>query len=231
MNPQALPFTREAFLAMFGAYNQAIWPMHIVAFALAITAVALAIWRFQGSDRVISAILAAFWLWVGGVFFLGYQRVLDTSPISTVATVAFILQGLLWLWFGVVRRRLSFGASLTGYGIVGAALIAYAAVIYPTLSYLTGHVFPASPGFGLGTVPCPTTIFTFGLLLWTTSAAVPKRLLVVPFLWSLMGLSAPINYGIYEDVGLVVAGVLGVGLLWWRDRQAAQPARLKPRFA
>jgi hypothetical protein len=47
---------------------------------------------------------------------------------------------------------------------------------------------------------------------------------VVPFLWSLIGVSAPINYGIYEDIGLVVAGVLSVGLLWWRDRQAAQPA-------
>ena len=120
--------------------------------------------------------------------------------------------------------------STSGCGNVGGALIAYAAMVYPILSYLAGHVFPASPGFGLGTVPCPTTIFTFGLLLWTTSPVL-KRLLVVPFLWLLIGLSAPINYSIYEDVGLVVAGLVGVSLLWWRDRQAAQPGALKPRFA
>jgi Family of unknown function (DUF6064) len=230
MNPQALPFTREAFLAMFGAYNQAIRPVQVIAFALAITAVALANRPFHGSDRVISGILAGFWLWVGGVFFLGYQRVLDTSPISTVATAAFLLQGLLWLWFGVIRGRLTFRASTTLLGVVGGALIAYAALAYPILSYLAGHVFPASPGFGLGTVPCPTTIFTFGLLLWTTSPVL-KRLLIVPFLWSLMGLSAPINYGIYEDIGLVIAGLLGVGLLWWRDRQTARTAGLRPRYA
>jgi hypothetical protein len=123
VSPQALPLTRDEFLAMFGACNQAIWPMHIVAFTLAITTVALAMWHFHGSDRVISAIPAAFWVWVGGVFFPGFQRVLDASPISTVATVAFVLQGLLWLWFGVVRGRLTFGTSLNLYGIVGGAAV------------------------------------------------------------------------------------------------------------
>lgn len=231
MNPQALPFTREAFLAMFGAYNQAIWPVQVVAYALAIPAAALALRPVRASDRLIGAILAASWLWIGGVFFLSYQRVLDHSPISMLATLGFLLEGLLFLWFGVVRRQLTFGARLSPLGFAGGALVAYAAVVYPIVSALDGHIFPASPGFGLGTVPCPTTIFTFGLLLWTSSR-VPKRILVVPTLWAVMGgISAPLNYGIYEDFGLLAAGVLGTGLLWWRDYQAARPAALQPRFA
>jgi hypothetical protein len=231
MNPQSLPFTREAFLAMFGAYNQAIWPLQVVAYVLAITSVALAIRPARASDRLIAAILAIYWLWIGSVFFLGYQRLLDPSPISTLATLGFLLQGVLWLWFGVVRRELTFKARLSPLGIVGGALIVYAAVGYPVFAYLDGHIFPASPGFGLGTVPCPTTIFTFGLLLWT-NARVPKWLLVVPTLWAVMGgISAPLNYGIYEDVGLLVAGVLSTGLLWWRDHQAGRQAGLQPRFA
>ncbi len=231
MNAQGLPFTREAFLAMFAAYNQAIWPLQVVAYALAIAAVALAIRRVGASDRLIAAILTASWLWIGGVFFLGYQRVLDRSPISTVATAAFLLQGILLLWFGVVRRELTFAAGTGPLGIVGGALMAYAGIVYPILAYLDGHVFPASPGFGLGTVPCPTTIFTFGLLLWTSSP-VPKWVLVVPTLWAVLGgISAPINYGIYEDFGLLAAGVLGAGLLLWRDHRSAPQPRLRPRHA
>jgi hypothetical protein len=136
----------------------------------------------------------------------------------------------LFLWFGVVRRELTFKAGLDVFGVAGGALIAYAALMYPLLSYLGGHIFPASPGFGLGTVPCPTTIFTFGLLLWT-STRVPKWLLVLPTLWAVMsGISAPVNYGIYEDVGLLVAGVLGTGLLLWRDSHASRPATLQPHY-
>jgi len=232
MNTQALPFTREAFLAMFAAYNEAVWPLHIVAYGLAILAVLLAIRPFlRGSDRLIAAVLAAFWLWIGGVFFMSYQRLIDQSPISTIATVAFLIQGVLFLWFGVVQRGLTFKPGLDVFGVTGGALLAYAGLIYPLFSYLGGHIFPASPGFGLGTVPCPTTIFTFGLLLWT-STRVPKWVLVVPTLWALMGgISAPLNYGIYEDLGLLVAGVLGTGLLLWRDRHVSRSASLQPRYA
>ena len=147
MNQQTLPFSREDFLAMFGAYNQAIWPLHLVAYALAIVAVVMAIHPFiRWSDRLVVAILAAFWLWIGGVFFMGYQRVLDHSPISTVAMVGFLLQGCFLVWFGLVRRELTFKASLNVFGIVGGALIAYAALIYPLFSYLDGHIFPAGSG-------------------------------------------------------------------------------------
>ncbi len=232
MNSQALPFTREAFLAMFAAYNQAVWPLQILAYALAICAAVLAIRPFvRWSDRLIVAILAAFWLWIGGVFFMSYQRVLDHSPISTIATIGFLIQGVLFVWFGLVRRELTFKPNLDLFGVIGGTLIAYAGLIYPLFSYLDGHIFPASPGFGLGTVPCPTTIFTFGLLLWTSSR-VPKSVLIIPTLWAVLGgISAPVNYGVYEDLGLLAAGVLGTGLLVWRDRHASGAAKLQPRYA
>jgi Family of unknown function (DUF6064) len=174
-------------------------------------------------------VVCARWL---RIFFLGYQRVLDHSPISTIAMVGFLLQGAMLLWFGAIRRELTFKAGLDLYGSVALALVAYAAVLYPMFSYLDGHFFPASPAFGLGTVPCPTTIFTFGLLLWT-SGRVPKAVLVVPTLWALMGgISAPLNYGILEDVGLLLSGVLGTGLLLWRDHRAARGlTEMHPRYA
>src|SRR5690349_6074455 len=125
MDPRTLPFTREAFLAMFGAYNQAIWPLQVVAYGLALGAIALALWPTRRSHRLIAAILAVFWLWVGGVFFLGYQRALDPGPISTLATIGFLGQGVMWLWLGVLRQRLTFAPRLDLLGVVGGLLVAY----------------------------------------------------------------------------------------------------------
>lgn len=43
------------------------------------------------------------------------------------------------------------------------ALVAYAMVIHPVIGILVGHTWPAMPMLGIA--PCPTTIFTIGLLL------------------------------------------------------------------
>lgn len=67
---------------------------------------------------------------------------------------------------------------------------------------------PAMPTFGL---PCPTTIYTLGLLLWA-ERPMPRWLLTVPLAWSVLGASAARQLGVWEDLGLVAAGVLA-GLL------------------
>jgi len=141
--------------------------------------------------------------------------------------ILFVVQAILWLVYGVFRPRLSFRAEIDGYWIAGLVLIVYAMLIYPVIGALLGHGYPRSPSFGVA--PCPTTIFTFGLLLWT-SAKVPKAVLVIPFLWSLLGFVAALTLGIREDAGLLVAGVLGVALLFWRDRLPARPGR-RARYA
>jgi hypothetical protein len=79
-----------------------------------------------------------------------------------------------------------------------------------------------TPTFG---VPCPTTIFTFGMLLWT-KREIPLYIAIIPLLWSLVGLSAALSFGMKEDSGLVVAGVSGFLLIVLRNR--GQRARIKP---
>jgi hypothetical protein len=219
MNSANLPFTRDQFLGMFEAYNQAIWPAQLLAYVLGISAVALVIWRPRGSDRLIVGILAAFWAWLGAAFLLIAMRAIDAGPGPIVFGAAFLLQSLLWLVAGVLRHDLRFDARVTGVSAVGWALIAYALVVYPLLGVLAGHLYPRQPIFGVA--PCPTVIFTFGVLLLSVTR-VPKYLLIVPFAWAVTsGISAPLNFGIFEDFGLVAAGVAGTALLIWRDRRAA----------
>jgi hypothetical protein len=98
---------------------------------------------------------------------------------------------------------------------MGIIFILYALLIYPVLLKMTGHNYPQTPTFGL---PCPTIIFTFGMLL-LTDKKIPKYILIVPFLWSLIGFSAAVKLTVTPDYGLGIIGVLGTVLILFRDRK------------
>ena len=57
-----------------------------------------------------------------------------------------------------------------------------------------------------GVAPCPTTIFTLGILLLLRGGWV-IALSVVPLLWSFIGMAAAVQLGILEDLGMPVAGL------------------------
>jgi hypothetical protein len=220
-----LPFTIDQFFGVFEQYNQAIWPIHIVAYMLGIAAIILTVKKMRYSDQAISVILACFWAWMGIVYHLMYLSTINGAALGF--GVLFIIQAIVWLLFGVIRPKLAFQFDTNPYALTGILLIVYAMLVYPILGTLLGHGYPRSPSFGVA--PCPTTIFSFGLLL-LTSAKVPKSVLVIPFLWSLLGFTASFLLGVREDIGLVVAGVLSVGLLLWRDRPTVQSGR-RERYA
>ena len=210
-----LPFTTEQFLEVFETYNTAIWPAHIVAYLLGLLAIYLAFRKGSGGNRIISLILAGFWLWMGTVYHLTFFTSINTAAYGF--GLIFIIQGLLFLGVGVWKDWLKFRLKWDAYGITGAVLIIYAMVIYPLIGAQLGHGYPYAPMFGVA--PCPATIFTFGMLLWTTQK-ISWWMLVIPGLWSVIGFTAAINLGILEDTGLLVAGILGVGMLLMKGKIA-----------
>jgi hypothetical protein len=220
-----LPFTIEQFLHVFEQYNQAIWPIHMVAYALGLAAIALAVKQTRFSGQAISLILACFWAWMGIVYHMMYFSRINSAALGF--GLLFIIQAALWVIFGIMRPKLSFQPKRDMYGITGAVLIAYALLIYPLLGALLGHGYPRSPSFGVA--PCPTTIFTFGLLLWA-STRIPKSLLIIPFIWSVIGFGAAVWLGIREDIGLLLASVLSVALIFWRDRSSVHTGK-RERYA
>jgi hypothetical protein len=115
----------------------------------------------------------------------------------------------------MLKPRISFRFKVDLYSIVGIVFVAYAMIGYPVFGYYLGHLYPQSPPFGL--TPCPTAAFTFGLLL-LTDKKVPWLILVIPLLWAVGGV-IPVSIGILEDIGLILAGVLGTALLVYRDRK------------
>lgn len=207
-----LPFTVDQFLQVFSDYNLAIWPAQLFAYLLGFIALLLVAKNRKYTNKFVNLILAAFWLWMGGVYHITFF-----SEINTAAYLfgsLFLLQGVGFLILTWANTELIYSFRNDIYGLTGTTFIAYGMLIYPLQGYWMGHIYPQSPVFGVA--PCPTTIFTFGLLLHTRGK-VPIWLLTIPGLWSLIGFSAAFRLTIYEDMGLVVAGILGVALLLYRN--------------
>lgn len=211
----------DGLIALFERYNPAIWPLQIVAYLLGLVAIALVFVRAVWASRVVAAILAACWLWVGVVFLGIFGRSLAPT-VALVEGAIVATQGLLFLAVGVARPRLTFRAGADLYGVVGGLLVGYALVIYPILGYLLGHGYPRAPLFGVA--PCPTMIFTCGLLLWI-GTRVPRYLLIVPVLWALLATPAAVAQGVIEDLALPLAAGLAAALLLWRDRSVGLRSR------
>lgn len=208
-----MPFTIDQFMDVFATYNQAVWPAQWIAYLLGLAVPLLMKMKRDIAGRYINIILGSFWIWMGGMYHINFFA--DVNPAALGFGAVFIVQGLLFFtlnWFeGSFRYRIR----NDGYGWTGAMFIFYAMLLYPLLGYLFGHVYPRAPVFGLA--PCPTTIFTFGVFLHARGR-VPVWLLIIPGLWSLIGFSAAFQLGIYEDVGLIIAGVLGTILIVRRNR-------------
>jgi hypothetical protein len=213
-----VPFTNEQFLDVFRSYNAAFRFMPILTYAMGITSIVLLLSTTRGRNRVISLIMAFFWLWNGAVYHFSFFRSINDA--ATVFAGLFVIQGLLFLIDGVLRDRIQYGFSLDIQGIIGSLFIFYAMIAYPILGSLAGHAYPASPIFGMA--PCPTTIFTFGMILFARSR-VPIYLIVIPLLWSVIGLSAAAVLGIYEDFGLTAAGLVSGVILIGRSVRSRRP--------
>lgn len=208
-----MPFTVEQFLEVFATYNKAVYPVQLILALSALVAIFLAIKTNKNSSKLISLILALFWLWMGAAYHLVFFSRINQAAFFFGAF--FILQAAILFYAGVWKNELSFHFRADTSGLIGILLVIYALIIYPLLGFIFGHKYPLSPTFG---VPCPTTIFTFGLLLWTRKK-VPLYILPIPFLWSLIGLSAALSLGIIEDFGLLIAGIVGTSILLWRNQR------------
>jgi len=217
-----IPFTVEQFLGVFERYNLAVWPAQLFLYAIAIIAVCLALRRKADFSRGISLILSAFWIWMGLVYHFWFFSTINSAAL--LFALFFVVQGVLFFIAGAWKQQLKFRFRPNLLGILGGAFLVYALVIYPALGYWLGHQLPAAPTFGL---PCPTTIFTFGVLLWT-DRRVSLYLLAIPLAWSFMGFWAAVSLGMIEDYGLLAAGLIGSLLILVRDRHARIPALTYP---
>lgn len=210
-----LPFTTEQFLQLFRDYNTTFFPVQILFYLLACAVIFFSVKRTHHADQIINGFLGFFWLWMGIAYHLLFFTAINKAAYAFGGI--FILQGLLFFYYGVVKQKLSYHFTPSISGVLGVILVTFALAIYPLLGHSFGQVYPEVPTFGL---PCPTTIFTFGILLWS-ERTFPKIILVIPLGWSLLGFSAALTLGIKQDIALVIAGILATVVLLFQKQMIA----------
>jgi hypothetical protein len=208
----------SAFLARFARGNAAIWPMQLIWYASAGAMVWLAVWPRRHSTQLICLLAAAYLAWVGIAYFAILDRGTHVAWMSGLLAGAFLLEGVLLLFAGLVRRDLVIRPRWDRWdlaSVLGAVCIAYALVAYPLLGILGGHPLAVLPVFGFS--PCASTVFVFGLLLWARPPA-PTYLLPIPLALALGTGPGGMATGVVADVVLALAGVITALILLWRDR-------------
>jgi hypothetical protein len=203
-----MPFGSAQFLDVFARYNEAVWPAPLVLTAAAIASLVLVVARPAIGERVMGALLAVLWSWSAVAYhFASFARI---NPAAWAFGALFLFGASVFLWQGVVKGNLQLRALHGTRAWAGWATIAYALVGYPLLAHALGHRYPALPTFG---VPCPTTIFTFGVLM-LASVPLPRIVLAAPLAWAAMASTAIFALGMLEDLGLLVAALASLlGLL------------------
>jgi hypothetical protein len=215
----ALPFTAREFFELFGHYNVTVWPAQLLLNGIAVLIIAHVV--LQERPGLVFALLALLWLWMGVVYHLAFFTTIN--PAARLFGVAFIAQAMFFLSY-ISSPTASPRAQATLTAPVGKALVAYALVGYPLLGSLLGHHYPEVPTFG---APCPTTIFTLGILHWRRPGT-PAWLAAIPLAWSGIGTAAAIQLSVPQDYGLTLAGLATIALLVGR-RRMTRDARLTPR--
>ncbi len=207
-----LSFSIKEFFLVLESYNLAIWPIQIFAYVFVGLSLFFIFKPTKYSSKIVLAILSFFWLFNGAVFSFIYWA--PSHIFGYIFGVCCILQGLMFL-YSIRRSDITIGSPNLTYTLIGILFVLYAAIGYQILGYYLGHIYPHF--FPVGLVPCPTTILTFGIFL-IINKKIPIKYYIIPLIISLGGFLV-VSKGIYEDIGLIIAGILGTILIIRRGTQ------------
>ncbi|HPX49522.1 MAG TPA: DUF6064 family protein [Deltaproteobacteria bacterium] len=199
-----IPFGIVQFFDVFARYNENVWPMQVILIVLALAAVASLYIRQPFGGRMIAAVLSLLWAWMGIVYHFVFFTAIN--PAAWLFGAVFLAGAAWFAWTGVLNNRLRFSPRSGARCWAGWIIILFALVVYPLLGLAFGHNYPATPTFGL---PCPTTIFTIGILMFAVQP-VPGSVFIVPVLWAAVGSMAAFKLGVFQDMGLLAAGLAGM---------------------
>ncbi len=192
-----LPFSEQQFFDVFGRYNTRVWPV-VMLLWLATVWFVLQLVRGRSTSVGLGLLLAFHWAWSGVVYHASFFAAVN--PAAWLFAGLFTIESAIFLWVALTRR-IEFVWSHTARHKFAAVFIVYS-LVYPLLVLASGHEYPRAPLFA---VPCPTTLFTCGVLL-TAVPRVPVVASIVPVAWTAIAGSAAILLDITPDALLFIAG-------------------------
>lgn len=196
------PFTTEQFFSVFEKYNTAVIPFQLVIIIFGIFALLLVHTNHSLKNKLIGSFLGLLWIWVGLVYHIVFFTVIN--KLAFVFGTAFIVQGLVILINTFRKDQLTYSYYSQTKNYFGYLFILFSLIIYPLISYFIQGSFNRIIALGL---LCPSTIFTFGCFMMTGDKF-PKYLLIIPSIWAIIGVSAVIQFGVYQDFMMPITAII-----------------------
>lgn len=196
------PFTTEQFFSVFEEYNTSVFPAQLIILLLGLIMFGVVVSKQKVKDQTVGGILGILWIWMGAVYQIRFFAIIN--PPAYAFGSLFILQGIFILMESFGRKKLVFHYNGKLKDNLSLFFILFGLIIYPVISFLLEGNLLHTISFGL---PCPTTIATFGFLM-LADKRFSKYLLIIPSLWALIGTTAALQFGVYQDFMLVLAAVI-----------------------
>lgn len=155
-----IPFHPEVYERILAAYNEAMWPAHLIFVLLGAFALVISLRQRWMETRMAPLIMAGVFFWVGyGYYILEFS---DLSWAAKIFASLFIAEGLFFLGLSGLGKGLPIGGSSKTAILVAILICTYGVLGHPAL-VTKGSLNPQSLS-SFGVHPLPTLIFTFGLL-------------------------------------------------------------------
>jgi hypothetical protein len=205
----------NTLLGYFESYNKKIFPLQIVAAVVAIGFVAL-LFLLPGvtTTLLFKAYLSITFGWIGVacLFLMGDIR--KRIPFVSFATAATYFPLVVIFILDMFSKQTTYEIPQPGWRLyVSLFMMVWGIILYPLTGYMIGHRYPRVPLFGA--MPCPTNIFTLGIL---TAFASTQLEIIALFILSSMAVIGAVKAAImgydgeriYEDLALLASGVYGL---------------------
>jgi hypothetical protein len=208
-----MPFNTEQFIEIFIEYNTTVYPIQLLLLIIGIFTLILLISKINSKNLIIGLVIGFIWIWTGLAYHIYFfSRI---NKIAFVFGIIFIIQGLFFIFESIFKRRLKFEFEKSFKIFAGFFFIIFGLFIYPLICILRSNGLNEIISIGL---PCPTTIYTLGILMLATKRF-PKYLLIIPTIWAAIGFFAAINFGIYQDVMLLVSALVAdICIIYQKDK-------------
>ena len=189
-----LLFSPRTYWRLFELANAELWPLQILIFGVGTLMLICVIRPTPWSNRMVAGAMALAWT-ITGFWFIG-SLYAEINWVAVYAVPAFAAEATLLLWFGVIRKKLSFTLDRKVSAFLGFGLFNYALLLHPLVAPLAGRPIAAAEIIGIA--PDPTAIATLGLLSTCRCAQTIWLILMVPVLWCLLSATTLLTMGTWE---------------------------------
>ena len=174
-------FSDRVYYRQFELYNDAIWPMHLIAIIFSLVII-YTLWKKPAaawSGRLIAVLLTLSWVWVAWAFL--YEYFYQIHVVANWYALGFVLQAGLLVWYGVIKNQFTLSEESRPRKNIGLGLLFISLIIYPFIAFITGRSWLQFEMFSL--TPDPTVLATIAILVLYKASSV---LYVIPLTWLLI---------------------------------------------